>query len=375
MRSCDVIGRGAQGAVYHGIQKATKRHVALKLLHRRRLRHAAAAAPLRARSRTGRRPAASEHRHDLRQRHDRRRAALLRDGADRGRSLDQFLADVVQTSGRRPAVNDTLRLFLKICSAVEYAHQRGIIHRDLKPANILIDASSEPRIVDFGLAKHTAADDLAATLMQTQAGEFAGTFAYASPEQTQGKPDLIDTRTDVYALGVILYEMLTGELPYTTTGSLSEVLRAIAEEPPRDPSAIRPEIDHELETILHKALAKEPDRRYQSAGLLAKDIEHYLADEPIDAKRDSAWYMLRKTVRRHRVPASFAAAAVVMLAIFAVSMSVAYRRSVGRRSQGIGALARAGRAAGDQQHRARARDGRRREHRAGGRPVVARVFR
>jgi WD40 repeat protein/tRNA A-37 threonylcarbamoyl transferase component Bud32 len=322
-----VLGRGAQGTVYRGIQKSTKRQVAVKLLV------GGALATRRQRHRFEREvelAAALRHPNivtvfDSGVTGDGRHFYVMELIA--GDSLDQFLARVNAARGQRLSIAETLQVFLKICSATEYAHQHGIIHRDLKPANILIDASNEPRIVDFGLAKNTDAKDAALTMVQTQAGEFAGTFAYASPEQTQAKPALIDTRTDVYALGVILYEMLTGELPYTTTGSLSEVLRAIAEEPARNPADLRPDIDHELETILLKALAKEPERRYQSAGLLARDIERYLADEPIDAKRDSAWYMLRKTVRRHRWPVAVAAAAVVMLAVFAVSMSIAYRRA------------------------------------------------
>src|SRR4029453_18071660 len=105
----------------------------------------------------------------------------------------------------------------------------------------------------------------------------------ASPEQTRGDADLIDVRTDVYSLGVILFEMLTGELPYATSGRLADVLRAIAEQPPRRPSTIQPEIDGEVETMLLKALSKDPQRRYQSADQLARDIELYLAGEPIDA--------------------------------------------------------------------------------------------
>ncbi|MGH7178928.1 MAG: WD40 repeat domain-containing serine/threonine-protein kinase [Tepidisphaeraceae bacterium] len=312
------LGQGTQGAVYKAVQKSTRRTVAIKFLlgghfaTERRLgrfdREVELAAGLRHPNivtvfHSG---VSKEGRHFF--------AMEFVEGAPLGEFLDQASR----------TVRDTLLLFNKICSAVEYAHQRGIIHRDLKPANILIDAAGEPRIVDFGLAKLAGTEQLAA---MTQTGEFAGTFAYASPEQTLAKPEFIDTRSDVYSLGVILYEMLTGALPYPSGGALPDVLRAIAQSAPRSPSAIRPEIDGEVETIVLKALAKEPSRRYQSAGQLARDVERYLAGEPIDAKRDSAFYMLSKTIRRHRIPFSLAGAAVIVLAVVAVAMSLAYRRA------------------------------------------------
>jgi len=311
------IGHGVQGVVYKAVQKATKRVVAIKFLL------GGSFASERRRGRFDREvelAAAMRHPNIV---------TVFDSGATadgrhfcameyvEGLPLDAFLG------GPQLSVRETLRLFVKVCSAIEYAHQRGVIHRDLKPANILVDASGEPRVVDFGLAKLTGSDAPA----MTQTGEFAGTFAYAAPEQTLGRPELLDTRTDVYALGVILYEMLTGELPYDTTGSLANVLRAVAACAPRAPASLRADIDGELHTILMKSLAKEPDRRYQSAGQLAADVEHYLAGEPIDAKRDSAWYVLRKTVRRHRIPFAAAAALVLLVGVVAVAMTIAYRRA------------------------------------------------
>lgn len=257
----------------------------------------------------------------------------------------------------RPPLREFLRLFERVCEAVQYAHQRGIIHRDLKPSNILIQTRTEaqrhdgakgdepraagvPKVLDFGLAKWlTGPADTRASLTHAM----VGTLPYMSPEQTRGNPDEIDTRTDIYSLGVLLYEALTGAYPYPVIGEMADVLRHISETPPTPPSRAwsaergiaigRPHrsalrsagtawffalgasspLDDEIETIALKCLSKERARRYQTAHELARDIRHYLAGEPIEAKRDSAWYVLRKQLRSHWIPASGLTAFVLVL--------------------------------------------------------------
>ena len=136
-----------------------------------------------------------------------------------------------------------------------------------------------------------------------------GTFAYASPEQVSGNPDLVDTRTDVYALGVILYEMILGQRPYRVTGSIAQMVKSIVDEPPVSPRQIDPGISQDIETILLRSLDKETDRRYQSPAAIASDIRHWLNGEAIEARRDDGWYVARKFLRRHWLPVSGVAAA------------------------------------------------------------------
>jgi tetratricopeptide (TPR) repeat protein/tRNA A-37 threonylcarbamoyl transferase component Bud32 len=203
-----------------------------------------------------------------------------------------------------------LELIARVCDAVEHAHQRGIIHRDLKPGNILVDESGQPKVLDFGVARLTDSDTRATR--QTDVGQLVGTLAYMSPEQVLADPLELDTRSDVYALGVILYELLVGRLPYELGSNLLDSVRAIREEYPARLSSISRKFRGDVETIVAKALEKDKTRRYSSAAALAADLRRYMANEPITARPASASYQLRKFASRHR---ALVTAAVVVLIV------------------------------------------------------------
>ncbi len=234
-----------------------------------------------------------------------------------------------------------LELFVRVCQAVQHAHQKGVIHRDLKPGNVLVtevDGRPTPKVIDFGVAKAT---DLKLTdLSFTDVGAVVGTPAYMSPEQADPTAADIDTRTDVYALGVMLYELLVGSLPIDANhfkrGAVLEMLRMVREvEPPRpstklttaatrraiaanrnsEPARLANLLKGELDWVVLKALEKDRTRRYDTATALARDVQRYLADEVVEARPPSRWYEARKFVRRNRGPVL--AAGLVLVALVA----------------------------------------------------------
>ncbi len=227
-------------------------------------------------------------------------------------------------------VRGVLRLFEKIAAAVNAAHLRGVIHRDLKPANILVSDDGEPHLLDFGLARLLADFGDAARNGQTVAGQFVGSLPWASPEQVEGSPSRIDLRTDVYSLGVLLFQMLTRAMPYTVSsseGGLRTAVSVILNAPPPRPSSLRRGIDADVDTIVLKCLSKEPERRYQIAGELAADVHRYLADRPIAARPPSLRYQLSRFARRNRPAVAAGVAVLLALGVGAVGTLVQLARA------------------------------------------------
>jgi serine/threonine protein kinase/Flp pilus assembly protein TadD len=241
------------------------------------------------------------------------------------------------------SVRERLELFLPVCQAIQHAHTKGVIHRDVKPTNVLVciqDRKPVPKVIDFGVAK-ALHERLADRTLYTELGAVLGTLEYMSPEQAELSALDVDTRADVYALGVLLYELLTGATPLDrrrlAAAGLAEAMRIVKEEEPARPSTrvsgpmvsltglaaqrrvepgrLRKLIRGDLDRIVMKCLEKDRTRRYETADALARDVERHLADEPIDARAPSRRYRLRKFTRRNRGP--LAATALVMLALVA----------------------------------------------------------
>lgn len=227
-------------------------------------------------------------------------------------------------------LDDRLRLFNSICDAVEHGHAQGVVHRDLKPDNILVGSDGRPKVIDFGVARATGAD-IGQTLASTRDDMVVGTLPYMSPEQIGGGE--LGPASDVYSLGVLLYELVSGELPLDLAGlSLPRAARALAEAPPRTFGEVGAAVPGDLETIVRKALEKEPRRRYASADELASDVGRFLRNEPIIARPPSTRYRAAMFARRHRVPVAAAAVVVAVSSVAWVANSVQARRAEDRQA-------------------------------------------
>ena len=228
---------------------------------------------------------------------------------------------------RNLSVKERVELVARACDAVQHAHQRGIIHRDLKPGNILVTEEGQPKVLDFGVAR-TAGAAVSLTTIETQTGELVGTLPYMSPEQVLASPEAIDIRTDIHALGVILFRLLTGRLPFGHDDPpLPELARRIAQDDAPKLTVFDARLRGDLEVIVARALAKEKDRRYASAGALATDLRRYLSGNPITASADSAWYLVRRQVRRYRLALGVSAAVGVAVTALAIYASVQRARA------------------------------------------------
>jgi tetratricopeptide (TPR) repeat protein len=308
-----LLGEGGMGAVYEAEQDQPRRRVALKVIK------AALASPDLIRRFT-------QESQTLGRLHHPGIAHIFEaGGADSAFGFQPFFAmelidgkPLVQYANEHQlSTRGRIELMVQICDAVQHAHQRGIIHRDLKPANILVDENGQPKILDFGLARATDYDT--ETTRQTNMGQLLGTLAYMSPEQVLADPLALDTRSDVYALGVMLYELLGGRLPYDLPRSLHQALRAIQEAEPVPLGTLNRAFRGDLETIVSKALEKDKNRRYSSASGLAADLQRYLDNQPISARRASAGYQVKKFAQRHKALVTGLSAALGILVMGVVA--------------------------------------------------------
>ena len=311
-----MIGRGGMGAVYEAIQENPRRTVAVKLMRRgitskTALRRFEFESQILARLRH---PGIAQV-YEAGTHHD--------DGEDTPFFVMEYIPGALPITEyarkHNLSIRDRMKLFLQVCEAVQHGHLKGIVHRDLKPGNILIASNGKPKIIDFGVARSTDSD-LALTTEQTDIGQILGTVQYMSPEQCEADPNDIDTRSDVYALGVILHELLTDQLPYDlSTAQLHEAIRIVCEQTPARLSSIDRRLKGDLEVITHKAMEKERRRRYQTATALSEDIGHWLDDEPIHAKAPGAMDTLIRFARRHTA-AAVAISAIFLILVIAVAV-------------------------------------------------------
>jgi len=299
------IGRGGMGVVWLATQLATKRKVAVKLL----AGHQVDA------------DGAGRFRREIELASQLEHPGIAR-VYDSGLNRGQYYYCMEYVDGlplnRYAEANNLSRreriaLMRKVCEAVQFAHLNGVIHRDLKPSNILVTTDGQPHVLDFGLAKllnpSTPSENVSLE------GDVVGTPIFMSPEQASGKVQ-VDTRTDVYSLGVMLFELMTGLFPHDVSGTNHDILTRVIHGDVQNPRSIDRSIDRDLETIILAALSRERDRRYASADALGHDLTNYLHGEPISARAPTTTYILRKKIRKYWIRS--VAALLVVAAVVAV---------------------------------------------------------
>src|SRR6266513_3157478 len=295
------IGRGGQGVVYRARQKSLNRTVALKVIG---LGHWATEAHLKRFRREAEAAASLEHPgivpiHEVGEREG---TCYFSMGFIEGDQLDAVVR-------REPMpVRRAAELIAKVARTVHYAHEHRILHRDIKPGNILLDANGEPHLTDFGLARLVETES---TMTRTM--EVLGTPSYMAPEQAVGNNAAVSNVTDVYGLGAVLYQLLTGHPPFAG-GTTYETIKLLLDTEPRQPRQLNPKIDRDLSTICLKCLEKDPQRRYSSALALAEDLERWLKHEPIQARHTGVFARGKKWVRRNPTSALLAASLVALAA-------------------------------------------------------------
>src|SRR6266849_5383671 len=295
------IGRGGQGVVYRARQKSLNRIVALKVIG---LAHWATEAHVK---RFRMEAEAAAHLDDPRivpiyEIGERDGACYFSMKLIEGDQLDNIIGSELMP------VRKAAELTAKLAHTLDYAHQHGVLHRDVKPGNILIDAKGEPHLTDFGLARLVETESTV-----TRTLEVLGTPSYMAPEQASGQNEQITSATDVYGLGAVLYQLLTGHPPFAG-GTTYETVRMVLETEPRQPRLWNPKINRDLATICLKCLEKDPQRRYASALALAEDLKHWLRHEPIQARRIGIFARGKKWVRRNPTSALLGASLIALAA-------------------------------------------------------------